>query len=135
MASKALSLSVVRQLALRLPNVEDASSPRGAGFKVSGRLLACEPMHESAEPNSLMVRVSFGERARLLADESAAYYVTEHYLKHPAVLVRLSRVSRKALRELLGSAWLFVSEKAASSPGRDGSRRTSRTKRRRLSQR
>jgi hypothetical protein len=75
-----------------------------------------------------MVRVSFAERARLLADESHAYYVTEHYAKHPAVLVRLSRVSRQGLRDLLGSAWLFVSEKAESR----GNGRTSLAKRRRL---
>ena len=113
MPAKAVDLNVVRQLALALPNVEDASSPRGTGFKVGGRLFACEAIHKSAEPNSLMVRVSLNERARLLAEDPRAYYVTEHYVKHPAILVRLSQLSRQALRDLLGTAWLFVSEKAA----------------------
>jgi hypothetical protein len=131
MATKALNLDVVRQLALKLPNVEDASSPRGAGFKVRGRLLACQAIHESAEPNSLMVRVSPEERARLLDDNSEVYYVTEHYSKHPAVLVRLSRVTREALRDLLGMAWMFVSEKAESATGASakGSQRASRKRR------
>jgi hypothetical protein len=111
--AKAVDFSVVRELALALPNVEDATSPRGVAFKVGGRLLACQAIHRSAEPDSLMVRVTLEERARLLADSSDACYVTDHYLKHPAVLVRLSRVSRRALRDLLAIAWIFVSEKSA----------------------
>jgi hypothetical protein len=113
MPARTVDLSVVRAFALRLPNVEDASSARGAGFKVGGRLLACEALHKSAEPNSLMVRVSFDERVRLLAGAPDTYYVTEHYLKHPAVLVRLSRLGRDGLRNLLATAWIFVSEKSA----------------------
>jgi hypothetical protein len=31
------------------------------------------------------------------------------YESHPVVLVRLARISRGALRQLLGTAWLFVS--------------------------
>jgi len=130
MPAKALDLSDVRTLALTLPSVEDATSPRGAAFRVGGRLLACEAIHESAEPNSLMVRVSLDERARLLVEAPDSYYVTEHYLKHPAVLVRLARLHRDALRNLLATAWLFVSEKSATT-GDDrppAKRRTQRAK-------
>ena len=112
MPAKAVDFGVVRKLALELPNVEDATSPRGVGFKVGGRLLACEAIHSSAEPNSLMVRVSLDERARLLVEAPDACYVTGHYLKHPAVLVRLQRVRRDALRNLLATAWAFMSEKS-----------------------
>lgn len=111
MPAKTVDFGVVRKLALELPNVEDATSPRGVGFKVNGRLLACEAIHSSAERNSLMVRVSLDERARLLAEAPDAYYVTKHYLKHPAVLVRLQRIRRDVLRNLLATAWAFVSEK------------------------
>ncbi len=117
MPTKTVDVSVVREIALGLPNVEDATSPRGVGFKVGGRLLACQAIHKSAEPDSFMVRVSCDERARLLADDPDAYYVTQHYLKHPAVLVRLSRVKRDALRKLLGTAWVFVSEKSVTAGG------------------
>ena len=113
MPAKAVSLSVVRELALALPNVEDASSPRGMAFKVGGKLLACEAIHESAAPDSLMLRVSMADRTRLLAEKRDACYLTQHYLKYPAVLVRLRRISRADLRDLLGASWLFVSEKSA----------------------
>jgi hypothetical protein len=48
---------------LGLPDVEDVTSPRGFGFKARGKLLACQAIHGSAEPDTLMVRVSMTERA------------------------------------------------------------------------
>jgi hypothetical protein len=89
MPAKAVDFDVVRKLALELPNVEDATSPRGAGFKVGGKLLACERYMALRSRTPYMVRVSLDERARLLAEAPDVCYVTEHYLKHPAVLVRL----------------------------------------------
>jgi hypothetical protein len=95
-----------------MPDVEETASSRGPGLKLRGSLLACPAIHKSAEPDTLMVRISFDERARLLASEPETYYLTDHYLKHPAVLVRLSRISRGALSELLEDAWQFVAAKA-----------------------
>jgi hypothetical protein len=128
MPAKPVDLAVVRRLALKLPNVEDATSARGTGFTVAGRLLACEAIHKSAEPNSLMVRVSLDERARLIAHDPSAYYVTKHYLPYPAVLARLSRMSRSTLRDLLATSWLFVSEKAAGGKAKPVETRRARAK-------
>jgi hypothetical protein len=104
-----VDLDVVRQVARTLPGVEEDSSARGTGFKVHGKLLACEAIHKSAEPGSLMVRIGSTEREFLLAAEPDTYYLTDHYRGYPAVLVRLSKVSRKALRERLEAAVQFVS--------------------------
>jgi hypothetical protein len=47
------------------------------------------------------------------------YYVTDHYLGYSAVLVRLSRVTRDVLRDLLGMAHKFVTaHKARRLPSR-----------------
>ncbi len=108
-----IDFEVVRKIASAMPDVEEVTSSLGSGLKVHAKLLACPAIHATAEPNTLMVRVSFEERARLLAAEPDTYYVTDHYLKYPAVLVRLSRISRDALRDLLGIGWLFVSAKTA----------------------
>jgi hypothetical protein len=70
-------------------------------LKVRGKLLACVPTHRSAEPNSLVVRVGFDDRAELLAAAPDIHYVTDHYLGYSAVLVRLSRVTPDVLRDLL----------------------------------
>ncbi len=73
-----------------------------------GDLLACKAINKSAEPDSLMVRIDFDQRAALLAEAPETYYVTGHYVKYPSVLVRLSRIRRDELRDLLASAWRFV---------------------------
>jgi hypothetical protein len=49
---------------------------------------------------------------RLIAEAPEIYYVKEHYLNYESVLLRLSRVSPDALRDLLGMAYKFVSGKA-----------------------
>jgi hypothetical protein len=58
-------------------------------------------MHPSAEPATLVVRSEVEERRWLLEDAPDTYYVTDYYRKHPVVLVRLARLDRDALRELL----------------------------------
>jgi hypothetical protein len=72
------------------------------------------------EPDSLAVRVDFGDRAELLATAPDVYYVTDHYLGYTAVLVRLSRVTPDVLRDLLGMAHKFViAHTARRSPSRN----------------
>jgi hypothetical protein len=57
--------------------------------------------------------VDFDDRAELLAADPDVYYVPDHYVGYSAVLVRLSRVDRDVLRDLLGMAYKFVTRKAA----------------------
>lgn len=87
-------------------------------LKVCGELLACMAIHKSAEPGSLAVRIDFDQRAGLLADEPETYYVTDHYVNHPVVLVRLSRIRIDQLRELLNSARRFVTAPKGRQPAR-----------------
>ena len=80
-----------------------------AAFKVDGRMFACLASHRSAEPNTLVVRMDFDERDGLIAAEPKTYYLTDHYVDYPCVLVRLTRVRHDALRDLLLMGWRFVS--------------------------
>jgi hypothetical protein len=57
--------------------------------------------HPSAEPDSLVVRIDLDEREWLLEDAPETYYVTDYYRPYPIVLVRLARVNRDALHDLL----------------------------------
>ena len=91
---------------------EHSVTERGVAFTARGRLLTCAAVHSSAEPGSIVVRVSVEQRARLLASYPDALYLPDHYAKHPAVLARLGRLDRDSLRDILGAAWLFVTEKA-----------------------
>ena len=111
MSRKKLDFNVVREIAMTLPGVEDSTIHGAPSLNVRGRLLTCPALHRSAESNTLAVRIAVETRAELMAADPNVYYVTDHYLKHPTVLVRLSRIRTDALRDLLGMAWLFVSAK------------------------
>jgi hypothetical protein len=112
MRKKTIDFDAVRKIGLRLPDVEESTVYSSPALKLKGRLLACMPSHRSAEPGSLVVCVSFEDRAALIADAPEIYYVKEHYLNYESVLVRLSRISPEILRDLLGMAHKFVSGKA-----------------------
>jgi hypothetical protein len=117
-----VSTEALREIALQFPDVEDATTERGVAFKARGRLLTCAAIHGSAEPGSVVIRIAPEQRARLMAAYPDALYLPAHYAKHPAVLARLARLDREALRDILGAAWLFVAEKAVAAK-RSGSRR------------
>src|SRR5271154_7429400 len=119
MARSKVNFETVRKIGLAMPGVEDGTAYGNLALKAHGKLLACVPTHRSAEPGSLVVKVDFGDRAQLLAEAPDVYYVTEHYVGYPSVLVRLSRVSPDVLRDLLGMAYKFVTRRAAArSPAR-----------------
>jgi hypothetical protein len=107
MPDKIVGLDAVRAIALSLPGVEECTTARGTSFRVRGRLMACEAVHRSADPNSLMVRIGSEHRTALIDADPKIYYVTNHYSKYPACLVRLSLISKASLREVLGAAWEF----------------------------
>jgi hypothetical protein len=93
--------------------VEESSAYGARALKIRGKLLTCIPVNQSAEPDSLAVRIDPGQRAELLAAAPDVYYVTDHYLNYPMVLVRMSRIHPDALRDLLGMAWRFVTPKSS----------------------
>jgi hypothetical protein len=108
----------VRKLALSLPGVEECLTWGRHTFKAYGKMMACEPSHRSAEPGSLVVRMDFEDRAALLAEAPAVYYITDHYAGYTGVLVRLARVTPEMLRDLLGMAHRFVTRDSKSSSSR-----------------
>jgi len=110
MPRKAVAFDDVRRLALALPDVEESTSYGATSFKVRGTMIACQAINKSAEPNSLVVKIPFAQRDDLIAAEPDVYYVTDHYVGYPSVVVRLSRIHPDALRDLLGMALRFASE-------------------------
>ncbi len=102
----------VEALSRTLPDVEVTTTWCKPALKVGGRMFACIPSHKSAEPDSLVVMMDFAERDLLLEEAPDVYYVKEHYLDYPCILVRLSRVTDAALRDLVTGAHRFVSAKA-----------------------
>jgi hypothetical protein len=111
MLDNRIDFDLVREIALALPGVEESTLHGVPSLKVSGRLLTCPALYRSAESNSLVVRIGFEQRAELVGAKPDAYYVTDHYLNHPAVLVRLGQIDQRSLKDLLALAWRFVTAK------------------------
>jgi hypothetical protein len=111
MAKTPLTFDIVRDMALELKDVETGTAYGAPALKVRGNVLASVPVDKSAEPNCLVVRIDFDMRSSLIRTKPDVYYFTEHYAGYPTVLVRLSTISRKELRELLSLSWSFVSAK------------------------
>src|SRR5437762_6575226 len=106
------AFDTVRELGRSLPNVEATTRYDGSPvLKVRGCFMAGLAMHRSAEPKTLVVRVDLEERAWLLDDAPETYYVTDYYRPYPLVLVRLWRVDRDALRDLLSVSRRLTVEK------------------------
>ena len=93
MPRKAVNFDTVRDIGLALPGVEQSTAFGAPALKIRGKLMACLPTHRSAEPDSLLLRVGFGDRSELLAAAPDVYYVTNHYLNYTAVLVRRLRTA------------------------------------------
>lgn len=102
----------VRAVGRSLPDVQDGKRYDGSPvLRVGGCFMAGLATHQSAEPDTLVVRVDFDERELLLEDAPETYYVTDFYRKYPLVLVRLSRVTPDILADLLSVSWRLTSAK------------------------
>ena len=111
------SFKEVEAIARTLPDVEVTTTWGQPAVKVHGKMFACIASHKSAEPNTLVVMMDFADRDALLEEDTDAYYLKEHYLNYPCVLVRLSRIHPDALRDLVTGAHRFVSTKSRKKSG------------------
>ena len=98
----------VRRFGLALPNVEEGTSFGAPALKVGGTMFACIPTNKQAEPDSIVVRLSFTERDLRLSFAPAIYYVKPHYEGYTCVLARVKLLEDDALKELLETSWHFV---------------------------
>lgn len=98
----------VRAIGLMLPDTEESTSYGSPSLKVRGQMFACMASHSSADPQTLVVRIDVDQRDQMIADDPDTYYLRDHYVGYPCVLVRLSRVRKDALRDLLHAGWQFV---------------------------
>lgn len=112
----AMTFKDVRKMALLLEGVEEGTSYGTAAFKIRGKLIA--RLKEDGE--SLVVGTTFEGREEMMAAEPGTYYITDHYLKYPWVLVRLPKVHPDALRDLLKGAVRLAAASKRGSTKRTG---------------
>jgi hypothetical protein len=107
------SFDAVKRVGLTLPGVEATIRYDGSPtLKAGGCFMAGLATHQSAEPDSLVVRMNPADRHALLEDAPETYYVTEFYERHPIVLARLSRLDHDALHDLLSVSWRLTMTKS-----------------------
>jgi hypothetical protein len=102
------SFKAVESIGRTLPDVEVTTAYGQPSLKVCGKMFVCIASHKSAEPNTLVVMMDFADRDALLEDDPGTYYLKDHYVNYPCVLVRLSRIHPDALRDLVIGAHRFV---------------------------
>ena len=106
------AFEAVRAVGLTLPDVEAATKYDGSPvLTLGGSFMAGLAMHPSAEPDTLVVRVDDEQREWLIEDAPETYYLTDYYRKYPIVLIRLSRIDRDALRDVLSVSWRLTAAK------------------------
>jgi hypothetical protein len=103
------TFAAVEAIGRTLPDVEVTTAWGQPALKVHGKMFVCVASHSSAEPNTLVVMMAFADRDALVDDDPATYYLKEHYLNYPCVLVRMARIRPDALRDLVVGAHRFVS--------------------------
>ena len=118
---RGLGFADVRRIAEGLDGVEEATARGAFCLKVKKKMIACQAINKDAEPNTLMIRMPIDQRDDLIAEQPDIYYVKPHYEPYPCVLVRLGKVHRDALKDLLTGASRRAS---AETPRRSKTRRS-----------
>jgi len=97
-----------------LPDVELTTTWGKPALKAGGTMFVCIASHKSAEPDTLVVRMDIAQRDALVEEDPDTYYLKEHYVDYPCVLVRLSRAHPDALHDLVVTAYRYVTAKKRS---------------------
>jgi hypothetical protein len=111
---KSVTFDTVRKIAETLPGAEESTSYGTPAFKVKGKLFARQ--HQDGE--SLVVGVDLEERDEMMSAAPEKFYITDHYLSYPWMLVRLSKVGPEELRDLLMRSWRRAASKSLERPFR-----------------
>lgn len=106
------TFKLVESIGRTLPDVEVTTTWGQPTLKVGGKMFVCMAAHKSAEPDTLVVMMDFADRDALVEEDPDTYYLKEHYVGYPCVLVRLTRVHPDALRDLVAGAHRYVSDRS-----------------------
>ena len=111
--TQADSFATVRTVGMTFPDVEASTRWDGSPvLKARGCFMAGLATHESAEPDTLVVRFGLENRNFLLEDAPDNYYLTDYYRSYQLILVRLAKVNGDALRDLLAVSWRMTVAKS-----------------------
>jgi hypothetical protein len=105
--SRGVTFDELRALALRMPGAEAGTCYGTPALRVKGRIWL--RLREDAE--SVALKISLDQRDALLQAEPKIFFVTDHYLGYPMILLRLAEIGIRELADLLEHSWRFVAPK------------------------
>lgn len=100
----------VAAIGLALPGVNEGTSYGTPALRVAKAFLT----RFRPEDGSIVIKLPIDERDIRIEAAPAIYFITDHYKAWPAVLVRLSKVSKAELKVLLTRAWRDAAPKKCS---------------------
>jgi hypothetical protein len=103
-----MTFEAIRKMAMALEGVEEASSYGTPAFKANGAMIA----RLRDELGALVVRMKIEDREALIAEDPETYFIIDHYLEYPYILVKLERVHPDAMHDLLRGAWKLAGDEA-----------------------
>lgn len=103
----AITFATVCDLARALPGVEETTAYRTPALKVKGKFLA--RLKEDGE--TLVLRMDFFGRDFHMRQMPETFYITDHYRDYPAVLIRLTKIDRALLAQVVEDGWRLVAPK------------------------
>jgi hypothetical protein len=121
-----MTIAAAMKMGRAMPGVEQTTTWGAPALKLRGKMVACQAINKSAEPNTLVVCVPFTQRDELIAADPDTYYLKPHYEDYPCVLVRLLRVHPDALRDLLRMGCEFANARTSRKRTRPAAKRTAR---------
>jgi hypothetical protein len=101
------TIETVRQLALALPEVSEKLCHGTPAFYVRQKLLA--RLREDGE--TLAIKIDYAEREFRIMASPEVFFVTDHYVGYPMMLVRLPLVQAEDLHTLLAQGWRMIAPK------------------------
>jgi hypothetical protein len=130
-ANAPVTFDTVREIARDFPGAVEGTSYGTPAFHVGKTLFV--RMHQSGD--CLVVKVDPDERTMRMRADPETFFITDHYLNYPWILVRLATVALDDLRDLLQDAWrlsapdrlLRAPDNMPKRPGRGEGRRRRRT--------
>jgi hypothetical protein len=93
------------KIALALPGAEVVAAYGTPGIKVYGKIFS---RWRTEAECAVAIRCDFLDRQILLQMQPDVFFLTDHYLNYPMILMRVEKASRDVLVDIVERAWRLV---------------------------
>ena len=102
-----ITIQVIRKLAKSFPGIEESTSYGTPAMKVGKKLVL--RLHQKEDAIVVLLN-TVAEQQQFISQDPMSFYITDHYIGYPAVLVRPT-IEEASFREIMELAWRRVAKK------------------------